>query len=212
MTSNPGFCVVSGPDHAGKSSALRELISGGLAMPVVSVDKAHLGPGHRLLTRLHRAIVTDVGTALGQAYSPDFLTALSQTLVVYMRDRIQRMGNSPVLVDSYYYKTLAKCRIAGAGENPMFDWWRSFPQPRRVIYLDVDPATAWQRAQREGTAHHLECYGNNIGRDGFQTYQRDLGKLIREEIAHLPVTTIGEQRSAADTAKAIREVLDDEFA
>ncbi|MGW4891331.1 hypothetical protein ACWEQL_03530 [Kitasatospora sp. NPDC004240] len=211
MTATPDFCVVSGPDHAGKSSALRELASGGLQLPIVSVDRAHLGPGHLLLERLHGAIVADVGTALGQAYSADFLTALSQTLVIHMRDRIQRMGGQPILVDSYYYKTLAKCRMAGA-ENPMLDWWRSFPQPRRVIYLNVDPAIAWDRARRESSAHPLECYGNSVGREGFETYQRDLGKLIREETAHLPVTVIGEQKSAVHTARAIREVLDDEYA
>jgi thymidylate kinase len=212
MSARPDFCVVSGPDHAGKSSALRELTAGGLALPIVSVDRAHLGPGHLLLERLHGAIVADVGTALGQAYSPDFLTALSQTLVIHMRDRIQRMSGRPILVDSYYYKTLAKCRMAGAAENPMFDWWRSFPQPRRVIYLDVAPGTAWERARRENSAHPLECYGSDVGREGFETYQRDLGKLIQEEIADLPVTVIREQRNAVHTARAIREVLDDEYA
>lgn len=212
MIARPDFCVVSGPDHAGKSSALRQLVADGMTLPIVSVDRAHLGPGHLLLERLHGAIVADVGAALGLAFSSDFLTALSQTLVVHMRDRIQRLSGQSALVDSYYYKTLAKCRMAGSDGNPMFNWWRSFPQPRRIIYLDISPSTAWHRAVRGNSAHPLECYGHDVGRVGFETYQRDLGALIREEISHVPVTVVGEQESAVHTARAIREVLDDEYA
>ncbi|MEJ8642015.1 hypothetical protein WKI68_12145 [Streptomyces sp. MS1.HAVA.3] len=110
-------------------------------------------------------------------------------------------------MDSYYYKLLAKCRLAGAGDNPMFDWWRSFPQPRRVVYLEVSPETAWRRSREGARLNRLEHYGDVPDRDAFERYQGDLRKTMREEIRDLPVTVIEEHRDPARTAAEIRKVL-----
>src|SRR5215510_9719888 len=114
---DPQFCVLLGPDYAGKSSVLAEL--SGLATPwrCVSVDDAFLGPGHGLIASLRRHLVQDALPLLGTAYSVDFVASLLQTAVLHVRDQVLAAGGTPVLVDSYYYKILAKCRLAGASEN-----------------------------------------------------------------------------------------------
>ncbi len=207
----PEFFVVLGSDHAGKSTAL-EFLSQSFPCDVITPDCGQLTPERALISRLRQDIISEVGTALGITYSADFLTALSQAIVVHLRDQIVRTRHDrPVLVDSYYYKILAKCRLAGAGDHPMFTWWRTFPQPRRVVYLDIDPRTAWNRAGRGAGIHHLECHGEQVDEAAFDRYQRDLAKLMRDEIGHLPVTVIDQQHSSVSrTAQAIMEVVADD--
>ena len=195
------FAVVLGPDFAGKSSALAAL----RGCRVVSTDRRFVAARHEAVSRLRGV----VGRLDGE-YSPDFLAALLQTAVVHLRDEVLR-ADEPLVVDSYYYKILAKCRLAGVQDNPMFDWWRTFPQPARVIYLTVSPDTAWRRSGAGAKLNPLEHHGEHPTRAGFERYQRDLAKLMWEEIRDLPVTVLDERDSSAATAQAIREVLDDEF-
>jgi len=190
---------------------MSELASREPAWTFVSVDDAFLRPEFELMSRLRRALVTDVLPVLGGVYSSDFAASLLQTAVVYLRDRITAAGRSkPVVVDSYYYKILAKCRLVGDGENPMFGWWRSFPQPQRVVYLDVAPETAWQRSRGGAKTNRLEYYGEHPERGSFETFQSHLRTRMFDEIRHLPVTEIHEGGSIAQIAQEIRQVLSNE--
>jgi thymidylate kinase len=175
------------------------------------VDDTRLAPEHALIGRLRRNVVKDVAPHRS-AWSPEFLATLVQTAVVHLRDQLLRTdAGTPVVVDSYYYKLLAKCRLAGAGKSPLLAWWRTFPRPSRVIYLDVSPETAWQRSRQGADLNLLEHYGHRPDRDGFGRYQTDLAKVLRDEIQDLPVTVIEETDRPETTAAAIREVLTHEF-
>jgi thymidylate kinase len=205
---DPAFVVLLGADYAGKSSTMSALAASPSRWQLVSTDDAFVASGHALIPRLRRAVFGDVLPALGRDYSPELMASVLQVAVVHLRDRIRRSASQgPALVDSYYYKILAKCRLAGVEDNPMFAWWRSFPRPRRVIYLDVTPETAWLRS-REGTAaNRLEHYGERPDRLSFATFQTHLREAMLEEIRHVPVSVIEEQRGVARTARAVREVL-----
>ncbi|WP_234386718.1 dTMP kinase [Streptomyces sp. ERV7] len=203
----PAFCVLLGPDLAGKSSAMAALRQDPDPRRLISADDAFLAPEHALIGRLRREVVREVAAREDQ-WSPEFFAAMLQTAVLHLRDRLlDDSGGGPAVVDSYYYKLLAKCRLAGLPENPMFAWWRSFPQPRHVIYLDVSPETAWRRSRRGARLNRLEHYGQVPDPDSFQRYQADLHKVMREEIRDLPVTVIEEQTDPERTAAAIRKVL-----
>ncbi|MFE7168821.1 hypothetical protein [Streptomyces sp. NPDC057616] len=174
----------------------------------LSTDGEHVREEHRLIARLRRDVVEDVLPEVGGAYSTEFLASLLQTAVVHLRDQVEHTNPAaPLLVDSYYYKILAKCRLAGLDENPMYAWWRSFPQPRAVIYLDVSPKSAWRRSGDGARLNRLEHYGTRPEWFAFESYQKNLRKLMLEEVRRLPVTMIGEQPSTARTAQAVREVL-----
>lgn len=177
----------------------------------ISVDDDRLAPEHRLLADLRRVLVHEVLPRAGTAFSDDFVAGLLQLAVLHVRDRVLAACGGPVLVDSYYYKVLAKCRLAGVRENPMFAWWRSFPQPARVIYLDVRPETAWQRCEEGDDANPLEYYGDCPDWLRFEAYQTDLRKVMLDETAHLPVTVIDEQDGVARTVAKVREALADEL-
>lgn len=205
------FDVLLGPDYAGKSSVLTELAAAEPSWRFVSVDDAFLQPQHALIARLRRQLVGEALPGLGTAYSPDFIAGLLQTAVLHVRDQVAASAGAPVLVDSYYYKILAKCRLAGAAENPMFDWWRSFPQPRRVLFLDVSPETAWERCGLGAVANPLEYHGDEPTWAGFRSYQDDLREAMLEEVRELSVVRLSEQDGIDRMARDVREVLADEL-
>ncbi|HEU5111365.1 MAG TPA: hypothetical protein VFT95_22720, partial [Micromonosporaceae bacterium] len=203
-----GFVVLLGPDYAGKSATMARLAAAPSPWELVSVDDGFVDRGHALISRLRRDLVADVLPSLGSRYSPDFLVGLLQMAVLHLRDRVSAGASTgPLLVDSYYYKILAKCRLAGVPDNPMFAWWRSFPQPRRVVYLDVAPDVAWRRSRNGSAVNRLEHYGERPDRSAFEAFQRDLRPLLLEEIGRVPVSVVAEQDSVAGTARAVREVL-----
>ncbi|MFI5794896.1 dTMP kinase [Streptomyces sp. NPDC051677] len=206
------FVVLLGPDYAGKSTVLAQLAEAMTRWRFLSVDDAHLAPEHALIGRLRREVVKDVAPH-ADAWSPEFFATLLQTAVVHLRDRLlddDGVGR-PAVVDSYYYKLLAKCRLAGVPEDPLLAWWRTFPQPSRVIYFDVTPETTWRRSRRGADLNLLEYYGERPEWDGFCRYQTDLDKALRDEIQGLPVTVVEEQARPEHVAAAVRQVLAHEF-
>ncbi|MFC7883478.1 hypothetical protein ACFUVV_16625 [Streptomyces sp. NPDC057376] len=202
------FFVLLGPDGAGKSSAMTEIAERWPRWRLLSTDSRFVDAEHALIPELRRGVVRDVLPGLGRTYSMDFLTSLLQTAVVHLRDRVEAQdAHTPVLVDSYYYKILAKCRIFGAPHNPMYTWWRSFPQPAGVVFLDVSPETAWRRSRAGELLNPLEYLGETPEWFSFESYQKSLRKLLLEEVRHLPVTVIDQQPDPARAAEAVMEVI-----
>lgn len=190
-----GFDVLLGADYAGKTSVMRALRRD-LGQRLVEVEEVEGGA----LTDLRRLLVTKVWGA----YSPEFVAGMLQLAVIHMRDSLR----DNTLVDSYYYKILAKCRLAGVeGDHPMFAWWRTFPQPRRVVYLDVGMGEAWRRSRFGADLNPLEHYGSTPNRPGFEAYQRDLGKLMLEELEGLSVNVIRAGDSVDQTADSVKAVI-----
>lgn len=207
------FCVLLGPDYAGKSSVLSALAAADGRRRIVSTDPAFLEPRHRLLAALRRHLVEDVMRAPPHTYSREFANSLMQCAVVYVRDRIaDARPGTPVLVDSYYYKILAKCRLAeGGASHPLYAWWRSLPRPRHVVYLDVEPATAWRRAGDGALVNPMEHYAETGGGHAsfaeFEAYQTDLRDVMFEELGDVPVSIVHEQPGIAEAVRAVRKVL-----
>ncbi|MFE2143763.1 hypothetical protein ACFXA3_18845 [Streptomyces sp. NPDC059456] len=206
--SGPRFHVLLGPDGAGKSSVMRRLVTMLPEWRMVSTDSAFVAPEHALIPRLRRDVHDHLLPGLGTAYSVDFMASVLQTAVVHLRDQVRETDpRVPVLVDSYYYKILAKCRMAGVADSRMYSWWRSFPQPAGVVFLDVSAGSAWRRRGDGARLNALEYDGDDGAWPEFESYQRNLRKMLLEEVREVPVTMLGEQPDAARAAAAVREVL-----
>ncbi|RBM14138.1 AAA family ATPase [Streptomyces sp. PT12] len=204
----PAFWVLLGPDGAGKSSVMERLARTLPGWRLVSTDRAFVAPEHALITRLRRDLHDHLLPGLGDAYSADLLAAVLQTAVVHIRDQL-RDGDprQPVLVDSYYYKILAKCRLAGVRDERLYSWWRSFPRPRRVLFLDVSPETAWRRSGEGTRLNALEHDGVPGDRGSFERYQKSLRTMLLEEVREVPVTLLREQPDVDRATAAVLEVL-----
>jgi thymidylate kinase len=184
--------VLLGADYAGKTSVMRALRRDH-RHHLVEVEGEALADLRRLLM-----------TKVWGEYSPEFVAAMLQLAVIHVRDSL----SEGALVDSYYYKILAKCQLAGVdGDHPMFAWWRTFPRPRRVVYLEVSTEEAWRRSRFGADLNPLEHYGPTPTRLGFEAYQHDLCKLMFEELEGLNLNVVGVGDSVAHTAQAVEAVL-----
>ncbi|MEV4506958.1 hypothetical protein [Streptomyces klenkii] len=202
------FWVLLGTDYCGKSSVLEALADGRSAIHPVSYDRHMLPEEYAPHAGLHGLL----GTALrdGGTYSGDFVLSLLQVGVVYLRDRaVGGPAGRTVLLDSYYYKVLAKCRLLGLDGDRAFRWWRTFPQPSGVVLLDVDPEDAWRRSGEGALLNPMEHYGTAGTRAEFLRFQADLRVLLLDEVARLPVAHVSAGGDVAATtaavARAVRE-------
>lgn len=202
---SPEFSVLLGPDYAGKSSVLGVLAADG--WQCVSYDREFVDPECSLVHDLRDGFLGRALHGIGTAYSTDFLVTLLQTSVVYLRDQTMRAAlNRPVVTDSYYYKILAKCVLKGLVNEQLFAWWRSFPPPTQVIYLDVDPETAWLRSGEGSLLNPFEYYGTVPTLDGFRRFQTDLRRLMMREVGSVPVTVLSAPSGVGQTVDAIRQI------
>ncbi len=200
------FAVLLGPDYAGKSSLLGALAGRGVRC--VSYDDDFVRPECSLVSDLRDGFVTRAVPGVGTAYSRDFVVSLVQTSVVYLRDEALRSDpDRPVLVDSYYYKILAKCVLTGLVNEHLFAWWRTFPQPSQVIYVDIDPDTAWRRSDHGARLNPFEYYGTVPTRAGFRDFQADLRRLMISEIGVVPMTVLDEPDRVEQTLTALRRTM-----
>jgi len=204
---NPDFYVLLGPDYAGKTTLLRAL-SVQTSVHLVSYDDDP-GSGQPSFASSFREAFAAVSTAMASgAMSPDFILSLFHAYVVFVRDQIASADASkPVMVDSYYYKILAKCVLAGIGNEEIFALWRALPQPSRVFYLDVDSEVAWQRCERGDLLNGFEYYGAPPTRPGFVRFQQDLRTVMLKEAATSKIEILDQDSSLDDLAGDIEEVI-----
>lgn len=147
-TDDPGFWTLLGPDFAGKSTVLDRLHDDH-GWRVVSYDDRYLEQ-YPLIARLRQRWIDDAFLWTGERYSPELVLSVLHTIVLHLRDQLARStGPEPVIVDSYFYKLLAKCRLLGLEHDPTFDLWRLFPRPRGCSTWTSRPRSSGRAAVRE---------------------------------------------------------------
>jgi hypothetical protein len=112
------------------------------------------------------------------------------TLVMYLGYRVaDTPPGMPIVIDGYYFKMLAKCRLFNLVDEDIFALWRCLPQPSSAIYLHAEPATTWMRAG-ERSLSPIEYYSHAPCRENFERFQRDLEMAMLHELGPIPVTRI----------------------
>jgi thymidylate kinase len=196
-----GFWALLGPDFSGKSTVL-ERLGAEHGWHGVSYDDRCLEQAP-LIRYLRERWVGEAFAWAGRRYSAETVLAILHPIVLHLRDELARAADRDrVIVDSYYYKLLAKCTLLGVRHEPTFDYWRSFPQPRGVIYLDVPPAVAWARSGNGSRLNPFEYFGARPALPGFARLQTETREYILKEVAGLPLAMI-------DAVAPIQSVLAD---
>jgi thymidylate kinase len=199
--------VILGPDYAGKSSVM-DLLSTSWNGRFVSYDDRLLSPQHSMVGRLRKSFLSEVLPGIGSVYSADFAISLFNCYAIFLRDQIAASeSDRPIIIDSYYYKVLAKCVLAGFSCDRVFSVWRSFPQPKHVVYLDVDTDLAWFRSGEGRELNRLEYFGSEPSRSGFVRFQDELGKLMIKEIAGANVSELKSVGSIEDLAQDVARII-----
>jgi thymidylate kinase len=200
--------VLLGPDYAGKSTIMAQLAGhADLDWRYASYDDRFLGEHDHLVRRLRDDVSDHLAELIGHC-STDFALTLVQSAVVFLRDSAVRLrADGPVLVDSYYYKFLAKCRLAGLVNEAFFDAWRAFPRPDRVLYLDVPPAVAWRRSGHGVRVNTWETGPGNAARDRFERFQSQLRAQLLAETAGVPTTVLDGDTDRDAAAVAVEKLL-----
>jgi thymidylate kinase len=201
------FWVLLGPDYSGKSSVI-SAVADRTDWRVVSYDEKFLDDGLALVGRLRDNFMSEALRGAGERYSADFVLSILQAAVLFLRDQaLSHGGDGPVVVDSYYYKILAKCQLSGLVNETIFEWWRSFPAPRGVIYLDTDPATAWRRAAGGAAVNGFEHYGDRPTWEAFDSFQRDLRRLMLVEVHDVPTWVVRPGPGVDEMARRVEDIV-----
>jgi thymidylate kinase len=187
-----GFWTILGPDFAGKSTALARLHDEH-RWQVVSHDARFVGP-YPLVAMLRRCWSEAASARAEKRHTAELVLSVAHSIILHQRDEVTRLGRDagpePVIVDSYFYKVLAACSLLGMSHDRTFSYWRSFPRPRGVVYLDVPPEVTWERTQRGADVTGFEHYGDSVSRAGFIRLQHEMRARMLAEVNDLPVTIV----------------------
>jgi thymidylate kinase len=200
------FWTVLGADYSGKSAVLHSLRCEH-GWQVVSYDDPYVEP-FPLVRWLREVAFFEAYRQRDVSYSGDLAFSLLTPIVLHLRDEvIGKAARGPAIVDSYYYKLLAKGIITGIADEKARAAWRSAfqPEPRGVIFLDVDPDVAWDRAN--GKPNPFEYHGHEPTRDGFRRFQRDLRDVMLDEINGLPHVVVDANCPVAHVTAAVQAGL-----
>ncbi|MDH2429623.1 hypothetical protein [Sphaerisporangium sp. TRM90804] len=196
------FSVLLGPDYVGKTTVLRELAERGVN--VAACDDARFP----VLGALRLLWLGEVLPELGRRYSRTMAMAVLNPLVVHLRDQVELLAaDGPVVVDSYYYKLLAKLRMADALAVGTASAWRELPRPSRVVFLDADPECTWARTHDGADLNPLEHYGRRPTREAFVRYQRDLRAHLLNTASGVPLTVVDATADLDSVVAAVEAAL-----
>lgn len=198
------FWVLLGTDYCGKSSVLTDLAARDGRVRPTSYDPTMLTGDYRALTQLPAAL----GKAFAGPNSPDYVMALLNVAVAYLRDSVftAPRGRTPLL-DSYYYKILVKCRLLGLTDGPWQEYWQSLPRPSGVVFLDVAAGTAWQRSGEGALLNPLEHYGPTPDEESFTCFQRDLRTGLLDAVKDLRVEHVSAGQDIAATTDHVLRAM-----
>jgi len=184
------FIVLLGGDHCGKSSILNA-IKHNPAWRVISKETIVANESTQLLQTIEQVFFDIIAKNHSDKYPAEFMLSGFQMILSCMIQQIESSThNINVIVDSYYYKVIAKCILRNWTNNKIFALWRSFPQPDKVIFIDTSPYVMWQRCNNGKKLNPFEHYGRDGNIQEFCQFQLDLRNTMLSEITTLPVAHV----------------------
>lgn len=181
------FCVLLGCDYSGKSSVLSQDLPG---WKVVSYDEQHVPAGYEFIHDLRHHLKETV-LPRAEQLGADVVATYLHLFQCYLRDvALRDRAQSPVLMDSYYFKWRAKARMKGLGEHPLIQQWADFPPPDRILFLYCDPSVLAQRTLGLRNLNMSEQERGESSLEGFARFQGKLQEALLKELRDEPVCLI----------------------
>ncbi|NED11509.1 hypothetical protein [Streptomyces sp. SID9124] len=196
------FIVLLGIDGSGKTSLLSELSDNNLTT-VSWRELRH----HELPSVMAPDAPTDVKNRLSDLPRAMFIgghiVAQYEHLV---RPNVTAGRN--VLLDSYWYKVLAKERLVGRTHPALDELRLLLPVPDAVVLLDVDPRTAWARKNASCTPY--EHFDDPAGRRaGFIRFQQRLRERWEDDLRdHPAVYRLDGERGFDTVLTSLRDTVE----
>lgn len=196
----PLFLVVVGIDGSGKSTLLRALDIPNTV--VASWQDLRSDEATATLAPESPTMIRNRVPSLSRAmFIGGHLVAQFEYLV---RPRLEAGSN--VVLDSYHYKLLAKERIFGVGDDSFERLCAELPQPDGVVFVDVDPATAFER--KRGVLSPYEYLGEP-SLESFTAFQLSLRASVLEQIRSLPHAVVDGCRPPEEVRVAVARCIGD---
>ncbi len=171
------FLVLVGIDGSGKTSLLSALADLGMLTGSWRDLRDH---------DLPQAMAPDAPTQIKTRLNPMPRTMFVGGHLVAQYEYLVRPAveaGTDILLDSYWYKVLAKERLLGRLHPSLTELCRALPVPDAVVFLDVDPRVALRRKGGRVTAY--ECLGAP-GDESFLRFQTLLRQEIMADLASVP--------------------------
>ncbi|MEO3809588.1 hypothetical protein ABGB17_11360 [Sphaerisporangium sp. B11E5] len=188
------FMVLAGIDGSGKSSVLSRLDVHGL----LTTNWCELR-GHQETAALAPRNPTGVKNRLPPLSRAMFigghLVAQYEQLV---RPSVEA-GHS-VLLDSYYYKVLAKELVLRASHPSLAELCAELPEPDCVIFVDVPPQVSFRR--KDGRVSSYERFMRDSPHQDYVTFQSMVRDIIMRRVTEVP------DHHIVDGDKPLSEVLE----
>lgn len=179
--SDTRFLVLVGIDGSGKTTLLSRL-----SLPGVMTTSWRELRGHDVPATLAPDAPTLIKNRLPVLSRAMFVGGHLVAQYEYLV-RPQLDSGAHVLLDSYYFKLLAKERLFGTAHQALEDLCRELPQPDGVIYIDVPPLMSYQR--KRGLLSPYECDGHPT-EASYIRFQTSLATAIRTQISDVPNVVI----------------------
>lgn len=173
----PPMIVLTAGDGAGKSTLLARLRPLMQGVDFLSIDPTFLYPleaaSHMdwALATHPRNVIWRCAPMVRGAF---FVTTFSVLAEHYIRPAL---GRRPIVVDSYWYRYLAKERLQNpAGADMFHDFARRLPVPDLIVELSCDYGIAFRR---KDSVSPLETREGDDAAAAFAGFQRDVAEIVR---------------------------------
>lgn len=194
------FIVLVGIDGSGKSSLLASVDVPGLTRTSWRDLRG---------CEMSSALVPEAPTAIKSR-----LTGLARAMFIgghfvaqyeqLVRPELER--GRDVLLDSYWYKVLAKERILGELHPALTELCLLLPVPDAVILVEVEPSTAFIRKRGRPTSYE---YLHTCDLNGFVRFQERLREELDKELAdHPAVHRVDGGRDIASVRRSAVELIE----
>lgn len=198
----PGsFIVLVGIDGSGKSTLLERLAEAGV----------HTSSWHDLRSHdVPAMLAPDAPTAIKARLTPLARSMFIGGHLVAQYEYLVRPAleqGEDVLLDSYYFKLLAKERLLGFAQPALETLCRQLPQPDGLILIDTPPELSWSR--KAGALSVYEHFGTPTEAN-YLAFQRGIETSLRKATRAIPSVTLdGRQPPSAlvDSALTALETL-----